>query len=389
VRIWEWDTLETMEEASRVTGIEAKGISGLLYRPFFNGRFGPQQAATDKDVTVPMETQVTPYLAELRRLRPRIRWSVASAESKIGVADIVRAHRRHLLRYRRGSIWMERGEVCLDLPEGTGDDLEAGVLQVDETRLGSNHQLEGLADRAKKTLDEYPMLRVVGALADWLPVPPVTPKKRRDSVWFEKPPTELYAALCRLPRYSEAPPPPDLSTHPGPFSLTEALLLPDAPFREWFLQQVRSRTPIGGRDPELAQLLSVPLGEWRPLRHQRLLLLQTDDCAAHRRRLRRALLAEQNPACDGWTDEKPLSDASLWEDCTAALLHETGHTHNETQARQQAAFLPVEQQILLRRLWRARTAADSERRWLLPLEPVLHAWIQGSVCSPPGSFRLD
>ena len=73
---WEWDALNALDSAAKETGINALMATGLLYRPFFNERFGPYQLGMDKDVQVARDEERKPLLTYLQKIQPDLRWTV-------------------------------------------------------------------------------------------------------------------------------------------------------------------------------------------------------------------------------------------------------------------------------------------------------------------------
>lgn len=57
---YEWDTLRVMQQVTQETGIFAAGMSGLVYRPFFNHRFGPPSLPPTKTSPFPKKTTFSP-----------------------------------------------------------------------------------------------------------------------------------------------------------------------------------------------------------------------------------------------------------------------------------------------------------------------------------------
>ena len=56
------------------------GSTGLFYRPFLNGKYGPIQLGTDKDVCIQKQEDVPSVYKFLSSSYPKYRWSVFSGE---------------------------------------------------------------------------------------------------------------------------------------------------------------------------------------------------------------------------------------------------------------------------------------------------------------------
>ena len=98
---WEKDVLDSVQEVSKRIGVELWLAAGAIYRPFWNGKFGPYQESTDKDVSVGREEDIEPVLKALNEAKPDIRWSVKAGP------ELVQRH---------------RGKKSIDVVEGISTD---------------------------------------------------------------------------------------------------------------------------------------------------------------------------------------------------------------------------------------------------------------------------
>ncbi len=184
--------LRELHEVSRRLGIEAWASAGHLYRPFWNGRFGPAQWPSDVDVAVHEQAAVEPLLEALWRAFPSRRWSVmcpvARLWRKLGlrVASLHEAKAHAKLLHKAGAVrWSEeRAEIEVQLADGAEGCLWSGTVRLNDRLLQATEGREVHAyalDAAgvERAVRDYPGLRVhvdtaarLGASAQaWSPRP--------------------------------------------------------------------------------------------------------------------------------------------------------------------------------------------------------------------------
>lgn len=300
---WENDILDTLTEVTDATGIDAWAGAGLLYRPFWNGKFGPHQTSNDKDVRIADFDKVRMFRTELRAKRPDARWSVDDRMSDIDPATLV---------FRQGSVRIKNGHVEVLISPFALDDLRQGNLRLDERVLTASDATEQAAKieralgKVHKTVTEYPGLQLVGRLkelyaaqyGEHTPQEIITDwRQLAVSLWpnISTDDALLDSRFTGIDTSPSAPPVPKLAVLPEPLeylrtmkerfedrtllSASELSLLQqndveapdgfstwfsymvthasDEVWREWLLNQSRSRKPFGGKDQDLQHLLSI------------------------------------------------------------------------------------------------------------------------------------
>jgi len=318
---WEGDSLNALDSAVKETGINAWMATGLLYRPFFNGRFGPHQLGMDKDVQVARDKDRKPLLTSLQKIQPDLRWTVenrvAYTETDYGIKTNTLEESLSIfpLRFREGGIRSINGKLEILVTPGALEDLQNGIVRIDEEFLSyvpdeyKEKVREKALVRAHKTLREYPGLRLEGIIrglyeeryglhvpfgkivSNWQEMHEenIKDKDKGRPHWNGLSNTEQTIAeeeflpFFRSSIKSASPPP-----RPKPARLPDVLenirrerneggengqevLVPegfaswlhfttreslDDEFKEWLVNQCRSRRPIGGKDSYLEQLLS-------------------------------------------------------------------------------------------------------------------------------------
>lgn len=175
---WERATLQTVYTASKELGIEAWCSAGILYRPFFNGQYGPMQESTDKDVFIYNQADVVPFRKKLEEIDPDTRWSVHSrtTESKrhLGITpDTLSSGILNVpLTFRQGGVRMTENGLEVNIKPSAEADLRNGILRLDEDILAQMPPAEratyiqDAVARVRKTLSEYPGLSLRGTLAE-------------------------------------------------------------------------------------------------------------------------------------------------------------------------------------------------------------------------------
>ncbi len=297
---WHLPPLETLERVARRLGIEAAWVAGgTLYRPFWNGRFGPLQRPTDVDVAVDHEHEVAPLLHALEQEAPEERWSLLCPSTRLrerygletrGAAE---AKRYATFMHRTGLVRLHQGSVELHLPAGAEACLRSGVMALNPVLLDAvtpaqraevlrretHHLPRALADYPGLTVAPETSKLLVGS-EHWREHTPrkigsVFKKLKAEVRHVVRPlrcrraltPAELEVAREILEFHQrselrpEPPPlPPRRSMREGGLeSLARAA--DDAVFAEWFLEQAHHHRPAGGADPWLASVLNLTVFE--------------------------------------------------------------------------------------------------------------------------------
>ncbi len=402
---WHLPPLQTLERVSRRLGIaEAWVAGGSLYRPFWNGRFGPAQLPTDVDVAVNHEHEVAPLLQALEREAPQERWSLLCPSTRLRerygleTNNAVEAKRHATFMHRAGLVRLHQGAIELQLPDGVEACLRGGVMALNAVLLDALNP----AQRAQVLRRETHHLP--RALSDYpgLTVAPETSKLLVGSEhWREHTPRPVGTAFKKLkaavqqvvrsPRCRRALTPPELEvaseilefhqrselraeapplpvkrlTAPGCFeALTRTA--DDAAFAEWFLKQVHHHRPAGGADPWLKSVLDLTLFKGA------LQTLSREQSALHQgwlleRHLAQSVLQLKTDALmerlSGEHERSWLLDLRM---CMrlAMLFHDTGkllgnrpRRHTQISARLFARFKPswFPQRLLKLTQWLIRT----------------------------------
>ena len=327
---WEHDSLMVVEQVSKQLGIEMWLCAGSLYRAFWNGKFGPMQESTDKDLFIEREEDIESVEAALEAAAPQVRWAVHSRVKESvdhyglnpdslqqGILDVP-------LNFRQGAVRMKEGKIDVLMGEGIEAELRQGIVRFDEAilaQLPPNVLEKTLAEapsRIRKTMEEYPGLKLEGRLSelyeakygkhtsqeikrDWNDIESAVIEREYGgrSRWsaehwnsreFEVAAgiVDFYRTAQRIP---STPPRPEKAHLPGslealrlirskaqkgrPVTAEEQGLLkegvsapegyeswlhytltesPDDQFKEWLLNQIRSRTPLGGKEGYLERI---------------------------------------------------------------------------------------------------------------------------------------
>lgn len=331
---WEKEVLSFVEQVSRQTGVEMWLGAGSLYRPFWNGKFGPFQGSTDKDVFIENKQDLEKVEKALADLAPEVRWAVHSRVKEtaehygLACSNLQEGILTVPLNFRQGAVRLKNGKVEVLLASGVEADLRNGVLRLDEEILNKltpkalEKTLIDAPARIKKTLEEYPGLQLEGRLAeiyaalyglhstklivsDWAAIEKAVIEKEYGgySHWdkesltsAEKQVAQHIANFYRTAeRIASAPPRPKKATMPPVLEYVRNLrvnaqkdqilgaeeksllsrqndLVPegysswfhytttescDDEFREWFLNQIRSRSPLGGADDYVKNVFDI------------------------------------------------------------------------------------------------------------------------------------
>lgn len=303
---WERETLAIVEKVSEQTGLEMWLCAGALYRAFWNGKFGPFQESTDKDVFIEKAEDIAKVEAALNTASPTTRWAVHSRvkESQDHYGLAVKSLQQGVmdvpLNFRQGAIRSKSGKVEVILAPGVEADLRRGVIRFNEaflTKLSVDSLSQTLSDspsRVRKTLEEYPGLKLEGELsrlyqekygeghqskeiktawdqieksvldneyggrAHWNPssFKPAELKVATEVIDFYRTAQRVPSAPAR-PKKVDFPVIPE-NLEPYKCALHYAVSeLGDDQFREWLLNQIRSRNPKGGADQYLKSVFDL------------------------------------------------------------------------------------------------------------------------------------
>lgn len=171
---FEKDTLKILETASKEIGIEAYVGAGGVYRGFWNGKYGPPQLSTDKDVFVLKREDVLPMLQKLQELSPQTRWSVHSRQKEsqnhygFTPKNLEEGIKSSPYNFRQAGVRIQDGKIDLTIDAQAEADLRNGIIRIDEEVLSKMNPesqekfLNEFASRIHKTLQEYSGLQLVG-----------------------------------------------------------------------------------------------------------------------------------------------------------------------------------------------------------------------------------
>ncbi len=344
--------LAILERVAREVGVEEAWVSsGSVYRPFWNGRFGPVQRPTDVDVAVNDERAVAPLLRALERAAPEERWSVLCPSTRLWerygleTQTVAEAKRFSTFLHRSGLMRLREGVAEVHLGEGVEACLRNGVVQLSAPlleRLDAVRRaavLERETHHLPRALSDYPGVRLEEETSRLLAGGPhwrahrprrvvthwATLKalavdaqrgRERDAQAFCRralgPEEETLAQeILRFHQRSDfLPAAPQL---PARARVAEALTglgpvareADDAVFGEWFLDQVHHHAPRGGPDAYLRSVLDFSVFSDRV----------------------RGLQAAQSALHQGWSLDRHLAQSVL-ELRTDALLARLSSTHD-------------------------------------------------------------
>lgn len=167
---WDEAPLRELAQVAEALRIEAWACAGHLYRPFWNGRFGPVQLPGDVDVAVHAQDDVAPLLDALGRAFPARRWSVMCPSARlwrqhgIATASLHEAKSHAKLAHKAGAVrW---GDDCVEvrLSEDAGAErvLWSGEVALNERLVAAAPSDPRARDAAgvERALLSYPGLRV-------------------------------------------------------------------------------------------------------------------------------------------------------------------------------------------------------------------------------------
>jgi len=315
---WRLDILQELQFASRETGIEAWATSGSVYRTFWNKAYGPTQESLDIDVTVDTPEQAKNLEMYLEKKFPERRWSVYSwqehASDKYNSTDELSFTddlASRVLTFRQGAAKVENDRLVVKLTPQAESDLRNGIVRLDQAAMerlspeNRKYHLDKTVGTLKKLLDEYPGLSL----------DPELTRLFKEKYGYEHRPAQLEESWAKVEqkvlemeagggmerweyvdwtseerqiaegivsfylsveRNESAPPVPRKSQLPALLEevregMRSADQVPegyaswlhyvsatasDAEFREWLINQTRSRKPIGGRDAEIENVLT-------------------------------------------------------------------------------------------------------------------------------------
>ena len=302
---WHLPPLRILERVAKRLGVdEAWVTSGSLYRPFWNGRFGPAQLPTDVDVAVNHEREVEPLLAALDREAPLERWSVLCPSTRLRekygleTSSAAEAKRYATFRHRSGLVRLHDGAVQVKLSEGVEACLRNGMVSLNSALLEAvtaaqrEEVLQRETHHLPRALSDYPGLtiepatskllvgskhwrehapkkvgwgfRVLKAEVQLLRRGAPSPRCRRALDTEELEVAREILSFHQRSELSPQPPPlPSKTTVPNGLTTLESLArtADDAVFAEWFLDQVHHHRPAGGADPYLRAMLNFTLFE--------------------------------------------------------------------------------------------------------------------------------
>ncbi|MSU55172.1 MAG: hypothetical protein EXS46_01365 [Candidatus Taylorbacteria bacterium] len=314
---WRLDILQELQYAAQETGIEAWATSGSIYRAFWNKKYGPTQESLDIDVTVDTPEQAKKLEVYLEKYFPDRRWSVYSwqehagdkynTEGELSFTDDLKSR---VLTFRQGAAKIEKGKLVVKLTPQAESDLRNGIVRMDQVAIdrlspeNREYHLSKTIGTLKKLLDEYPGLTLDPELAvlfkeaygythapaqieeSWAKVEQKVLKMEKGGKerwnYVDWTPEERRIAdgivnfYVSAERNESAPPVPRKSKLPALVEEVRAGIrkpeqipdgyenwlhyvsatAPDAEFREWLINQTRSRQPVGGRDPEIESVLT-------------------------------------------------------------------------------------------------------------------------------------
>jgi hypothetical protein len=307
---WDREMLQVLASVAAdawVTG------GGHVYRPFFDNRFGPPASSWDVDVRVWGEQRANRVLLDLQERAAKWRWHVKDALSwsrkelsraVASVEDSIGANA--LVCICAGIRWNgDRIQIHWGHPEAEAD-LRRGFL-----RPNPHGQLGFAQAKAARIISYYP-----GVAAPFVGHEPAAlvltytdamAKVSADEQGGRRRPLRLSlherrvaARILRLRGSLQPVPIPVPWPEPAPFPDGDPWLAEDRTFRSWVVNQVRSRSPVGGRDSYLEHAFLVQAGGKQKPTHQgwslhqhalhALLELDTDRFPEHRRAMRLAML---------------------------------------------------------------------------------------------------
>lgn len=307
---WDREVLQILADVAPdawVTG------GGHVYKPFFNGVFGPVVPSWDVDIRVWGVNRAQHVQRMLEAHAPHVRWHVKDARSwaQKECGRVLSALEEAIgcmclicvcvgIRWRDGRVEIHWGH-----PEAEAD-LRNGVL-----RPNPDGQRSFARDKAAKIAMYYPGVSAPFIGHQCVNITRTFPETVRQLHQVERGGRRQWSGLSEkergyalkvfqiregLPQAPQNVPWPP----PAPLPDSDPWFAPDANFRSWVVNQSRSRNPVGGRDPYLAGALECQRGVAQKTSHQgwslhlhalhALLQIGTDYLPDFRRPLRLAAL---------------------------------------------------------------------------------------------------
>lgn len=427
---WDREMLQTLAEVAPDAWVIG---GGHVYKPFFNGIFGPMTSSWDVDIRVGGVEQAKSVQRALEVRAPHIRWHVkdafswAARECGRTIKTIEESTSCMCLTCTCVGIrWREsQVEIHWGHPEAEAD-LRNGFLRPNP------HGQRGFAhDKATKIVTYYPAVSAPMIGHERVSLPRTFAETVEQIHAMERGGRRRWNGLTaaereraerilqireRLPCVPQMVPWP----LPAPFPEKDPWYAPDASFRTWVANQTRSRNPVGGRDPYLAAALACQKGVVQKPSHQgwnlhlhathALLQIDTDALAAFRRPLRLAALwhdvgkvcgirtpgAHPRTGAKLWRkmecypfpglaqEETELVsflianhdifgrlERGLWDDTFQGAMDPAAVRNELTRSGQSLAVAAR----LAKELWRTDVGSVSMLRWLLPLADPLEELI--------------
>ncbi len=318
---WDHPTLRALMEASYTLKIEAWGVCGLFYRPFLNNVFGPPQIGSDADVACKNVEDAAKLYDWLKIHHGWRRWAVKSIERKFPFGN-------QPITLRLGAVRMLNIygdlEVVVDSTQVL-DNLQKGIITFNEKSRSSYRSfgecISAVVGRANKLINEYPNLQLGRELlinaytrefGEHTPVPYVVPgrvtvsKPAKTPTWsglnadeiplamevvkhdrnaVRQPSAVLPVSPAKLPIVLQAQ--ADRKVYAKVKGINKAPITvidppegfeswlhwmcyeaKDSMFREWLLNQTRSRKPFGGKDSYLASVLDYSIYQNMSLKYK-------------------------------------------------------------------------------------------------------------------------
>jgi hypothetical protein len=435
---WDRDVLRMLASVASdawVTG------GGHVYRPFFDNRFGPPSQSWDVDIRVWGEQRAFEIQCELQRRFPEQRWHVKDAHSwarkEIGVElQALEQSLAHLaliclcvgVRWHNDDVEIRWGNTEAEA------DLWNGIL-----RPNPVGQVDFAPAKASKIASYYPAVYAPFIKHQAVPILRDYPKALEHIKASERGGRRLGNDMSQEERqYVERliafrnslphDPMPVPWPPPAQLPIRDPWFAKDAQFRIWVVNQVRSRTPIGGRDPYLKNALNLQTGGHQKVTHQgwslhlhafhALLEIETDHLPEFRRCMRVAMLwhdvgklwnvhtpgAHNAIGASKWASMQGKSNPPLtpeeeqmislfirWHDLYGRLErglwdeeYKGGISPSEVRKALTTDLVPFRTMaIIAKATWRADVGSVPLLRWLKPLaDPLEHLIIEDFHSEP-------
>lgn len=278
---WEMDVLCSLEKATIDLGVNVWGSTGMFYRPFLNGKYGPNQLGFDKDVCVDKTVDIKIVYQYLALNFPKYRWSVYSGEQKESDYGIKSPHGAvHIGRsisLRHGAVRLiDSIPTVITTPEAYNA-LSEGVVEISSVAINQRSDtakfLEATSFRGLKLCDEYPdlclgekFIKLIGEVHTPINLTysdriytahekSIFPHKTLQDLQEIKEKSESMVLLTQselLIKQCNADKHPTNYQSWAHFVFCNAN---DEAFLEWLVNQMRSRNPFGGKSVEVNDAL--------------------------------------------------------------------------------------------------------------------------------------